>query len=137
MNNIRKLRKQANMTQSRLGELLGVQDAAVSKYESGKIPLTDDSLRKLAQIFHVSTDYILNIDSHTNEYLDAKFLYSTKNDDNLRKNLKEIIHWLSITQKYAQLLEDLDEEDKELLIASIENTTRLAKKLAKQKFHSL
>ena len=35
MNNIRKLRTQKKMTQSKLGELLGVQDAAVSKYESG------------------------------------------------------------------------------------------------------
>ena len=34
----------------------------------------------------------------------------------------------------GESLEDLDEEDKELLINSLENTMKLAKKLAKQKF---
>ena len=39
MNRIRELREKAKMKQSDLGRLLNVKDAAISKYETGKIPL--------------------------------------------------------------------------------------------------
>ena len=34
----------------------------------------------------------------------------------------------------GQTLDDMDDEDRELLIASLENSLRLAKRIAKQKF---
>ena len=58
-NTIKELRTKAGMTQEELGKLLNVQNAAVSKYESGKIPLTGETLLKLSKIFNVSTDYLL------------------------------------------------------------------------------
>ena len=58
-NTIKELRTEAGMTQEELGMLLNVQNAAVSKYESGKVPLTGDTLLKLSKIFNVSTDYLL------------------------------------------------------------------------------
>lgn len=61
MNKIRSLREGRGMTQSELGKLLSVKDAAISKYESGKIPLTGDTLIRLAKIFDVSTDYLLGL----------------------------------------------------------------------------
>jgi len=59
MNRLKSLREQAGMTQTQLGKLLNVKDAAVSKYESGKIPLTDETLLRLSKIFNVSVDYLL------------------------------------------------------------------------------
>lgn len=50
------------MTQAELGKLLNVRDAAISKYESGKIPLTGETLLLLSQIFNISIDYILGND---------------------------------------------------------------------------
>lgn len=61
MNKIRSLREGQGMTQSELGKLLNVKDAAISKYESGKIPLTGDTLIRLSKIFDVSTDYVLGL----------------------------------------------------------------------------
>ena len=58
-NTIKELRTEAGMTQEELGMLLNVQNAAISKYESGKIPLTGETLLKLSKIFNVSTDYLL------------------------------------------------------------------------------
>lgn len=58
-NTIKELRTEAGMTQEELGMLLNVQNAAVSKYESGKVPLTGETLLKLSKIFNVSTDYLL------------------------------------------------------------------------------
>lgn len=79
MNKIRELRKKAKMKQSDLGRLLNVKDAAISKYETGKVPLTADTIIKLSEIFHVSTDYLLGretkegigINEHTIDELDG------------------------------------------------------------------
>lgn len=59
MNRIKSLREEKGMTQLELGKLLGVKDAAISKYESEKVPLTAETILKLSEIFSVSTDYIL------------------------------------------------------------------------------
>lgn len=61
MNRIRLLRERAGMKQSELGKLLNVKDSAISKYETGKIPLTADTLTSLSEIFNVSVDYILGL----------------------------------------------------------------------------
>lgn len=49
---IKRLRLERGMTQSELGELLGVKKAAVQKYESGQVQnLKQDTIRKLCDIF--------------------------------------------------------------------------------------
>lgn len=59
MNRIRELRESREWTQEELGKLLNVQKAAISKYEIGRVQLTDEIIDKLAIIFNVSADYIL------------------------------------------------------------------------------
>lgn len=59
MNRIKSLREEHGMTQSELGKLLSVKDAAISKYESEKVPLTTETILRLSEIFSVSTDYLL------------------------------------------------------------------------------
>ncbi len=66
MNRIKDLRKEMNWTQAELGTKLNVQEAAISKYESEKIPLTDQTLKKLNEIFKTSTDYILGLSNNKN-----------------------------------------------------------------------
>lgn len=57
---IKELRIQNNMTQAELGELLGVQKAAIQKYESGSIVnLRADKVRKLCEIFRVYPRYFI------------------------------------------------------------------------------
>ena len=56
---IRRLRLEGELTQLQLGELLGVSDKAVSKWERG-LGCPDLSLiSKLARIFHVDTESLL------------------------------------------------------------------------------
>lgn len=59
MNRIKELRLEKGWTQDELGEKLCVKRAAISKYETGKIPLTDDTIKKLSEIFSVSIDFLL------------------------------------------------------------------------------
>ncbi|MDR1329548.1 MAG: XRE family transcriptional regulator [Oscillospiraceae bacterium] len=57
---IKQLRQQKGLTQGQLGEIVGVQRAAIGKYEKGGIvnpPLV--AIKALAAFFGVSTDYLL------------------------------------------------------------------------------
>lgn len=59
MNRVRELRTQQGLKQSDLAKMINVKDAAISKYENERIPLTSDTILLLADIFNVSTDYLL------------------------------------------------------------------------------
>lgn len=53
---IRSLRKERNITQKKLGELLGVTEGTISKYEANIMTPPFETLRSLAVIFNVSMD---------------------------------------------------------------------------------
>ena len=61
MNRIRELRERDGMTQAELGAMLNVKDAAISKYESGKVPLTADTIIQLCKIFGVASDFLIGL----------------------------------------------------------------------------
>ena len=69
MNRIGELRKMKKMNQDELASLLNVQRAAISKYETEKVPLTTDTLKKLSDIFNVSTDYIIGLTDEPTRYI--------------------------------------------------------------------
>ena len=52
--NIRNARKDKNFTQTQLAEVLGVQTAAVSKYEKGVVSPTVEQLQKISYALNVS-----------------------------------------------------------------------------------
>ena len=62
MNRIKELRKARGVTQEELGALLGVQKAAVSKYENEKLRIPREVAERLAVIFGVSADHVLGRD---------------------------------------------------------------------------
>jgi len=53
------LRKEHNLTQKELASIVGVHFSHMSRYERGISLPSIDVLKKLAQIFHVSADYLL------------------------------------------------------------------------------
>ena len=61
-NRLRRLRKDRNLTQQQLAELIGVKNSVISFYEVGERTPSPDVLRKLALALHVSTDYLLGIE---------------------------------------------------------------------------
>ncbi|MBL4932292.1 helix-turn-helix domain-containing protein [Clostridium paridis] len=61
MNRLKELRLRNNLTQEELGKLLNVQKAAISKYENGVVDLTEETIKKLTEIFNVTSDYIIGI----------------------------------------------------------------------------
>lgn len=61
---IRQLRKAKGLTQAQLAELVGGTKVMVSSYELGTRFPPYTTLVKLAQIFGVSTDYMLGVRQH-------------------------------------------------------------------------
>lgn len=59
MTRLKELRRQHGMSQEELGAMLGVQKAAVCKYEVGRVQLPHDILVKLCDYFDVTADYLL------------------------------------------------------------------------------
>lgn len=60
---LKTLRKQAGLTQQQLATQLGITKSVVSFYELQARSPSPEVLAKLAQIFHVSADYLLGLDS--------------------------------------------------------------------------
>jgi transcriptional regulator with XRE-family HTH domain len=78
---IKELRKIANLSQEELGRRVGLQRAAINKYERGlvtNIPLT--VIEKLAQVLDVSPTYIVGWDDTTSNPLstEVKILQGVK-----------------------------------------------------------
>ena len=59
MNRIAELRKKLGLTQTRLGEEIGVSQQTISKYENGDENISGDMLLALSKFFRVPIDYIL------------------------------------------------------------------------------
>ncbi len=57
-NTLKALRQKKNMTQTELGDKLGISKAAVSKYELGVATPPLDILRTLTSVLNVSLDYL-------------------------------------------------------------------------------
>lgn len=55
----KELRKERDLTQERLGEILGISQQAINKYERGLAAPTNDRMQKLCDFFHCSADYLM------------------------------------------------------------------------------
>ena len=56
---LRELRLERNLSQAKLGKMLGVNQTAIGKYERGDAEPNIKMLFQLSQIFEVSIDYLL------------------------------------------------------------------------------
>lgn len=58
---VKELRKQKRLSQTELGEVLGLTHKSISTIESGVRGTTIEKLILLAKFFKVSTDYLLGL----------------------------------------------------------------------------
>lgn len=58
-NKIVNLREEGNITQSELARRLDLDKSSMSKIESGSRKVSTDELKRISEIFEVSTDYLL------------------------------------------------------------------------------
>ncbi|MBR4003968.1 MAG: helix-turn-helix transcriptional regulator [Clostridia bacterium] len=61
---LKELRKKANLTQKEVAEKIGVQPMTYNYYENGKNEPSIEMLKKIAKVFDVSIDTLLNYKSN-------------------------------------------------------------------------
>lgn len=59
---LKELREENNLTQTQVAELLNVKQNTYSQYETEKRQLSIEVLIKLAKLYKVTTDYILELE---------------------------------------------------------------------------
>ncbi len=100
---IKQLRDTLNLSQQKLADMLGVTQQAVAKWERNKAEPDTEMLKKLANIFNVSIDYLLcETDSK-----DLENSYSQKPESLKLQNTTNINNKLEI---YNLIVESLIEE---------------------------
>ncbi|MGH1846770.1 helix-turn-helix transcriptional regulator [Enterococcus gilvus] len=130
-NRIINLRESKNWTQTELGKKIGLEKSAMNKIENGSRKVTTEELKKLSKIFDVSTDYLLG-NTDKKHYYDL----TEKDENSIQKQLEEMIDDLSKggPLAFSKDESEINQETRELLIASLENSLRIAKIEAKKKF---
>ncbi len=110
--NLKKIRKEHNLSQEQLAEQLGVSRQSVSKWESGLAYPEMDKMIQLCQLFHLNIDELLNQDinevnskqkasNHVNQYISDILDYITKTINifsamNFKETIKCIMEQLGI-----------------------------------------
>ena len=56
---IANLRKDHNWTQEELGKILNISQSVLNRIEKGTRPIRDEELKLFANVFNVSTDYLV------------------------------------------------------------------------------
>ena len=75
---IKSLRREANMTQENLAELLSISPQAISRWETD-VAMPDISLLPpLANLFNVTTDYLLGMETYQKDLRKAEFDEATR-----------------------------------------------------------
>lgn len=93
---IRDLRKQKRMSQTELAKSAGVSQTTVTAWETGKAEPSSSAVAKLADIFNVTTDYLLGRPNK----------HETKKDDVELSDDDVIMTWLG---------KPLSDEDRKLI----------------------
>lgn len=124
-----KLCKEANLSQSTLSDIL------TGKNKNPRM----DTIQKIATALNVSVDTffdnVANSDSNFVTETNAEYTISKKAERDIQKSLSETLYMLQNSQDGLMFDgEPLDNLTRELLVQSLENSMRMAKKIAKEKY---
>lgn len=143
MERIKELRKQRGISQTELGKVLNIAQNTLSAYECGRRDPDTETLSAIAQYFDVSTDYLLGRTDtpkkKTPPQSDGNFTPTITERDELdiSKRLNAVLEDLGSTSE-ALMFDgeplELDDDTRDALIKSIENSIRMGKLIAKQKY---
>lgn len=120
---VRALANQQDMSLPQLEVELGLGNGTISRWKTSS-PNTD-KLQRIADYFNVSIDYLL----------DREIQLNRRDERDIAKRLETALDDLENSQEALMFSgEPLDDETRELLKASLENSIRIAKINAKQKY---
>lgn len=109
---------------------IGISNGQIRRWDN--VSPKSETLKKVADYFDVSVDYLLGR-TDKKRYYDL----TEKDEQDIEKQLQDIINNVSDSGYAAfdgSVLDELDEENREIMIASLKNALRMHKRLAKKKF---
>lgn len=130
---LKRLRLEREWTQAYVGKQIGVSDRVVGYYETdNRFPKDENTLKALANLFDVSTDYLLG-ESETRKQPEI----TKKDEKDIEKTLEQMVADLDSGQDgpafYGGNME-LSEFDREVIKKSLDETLRLIKLRNKEKY---
>ncbi|CAG7647389.1 helix-turn-helix domain-containing protein [Paenibacillus allorhizosphaerae] len=129
---IKFFRKQQTMTQVQLAERASLSRSYLADVEGNRYNPSVDTLKSIAKALHIEVHQLL--DEQWNQGNAEPRPITSKEERDIAKDLERIMSDLESGEALAFHGEPIDEESKELLRISLENSMRLAKQMAKQKF---
>lgn len=97
-NRLKRLRVENHLTQEDVGKIIGVQKAAVNKYEKGNVEnIKRESVIKLAHLYKVNPSYILCF----NEPSEAAYWAYRRLDEEDQSEIYDKINRMLKSEKYA------------------------------------
>ena len=130
-NTIRELRKEKKMSQSELGKFIGVSQTTVTAWETGRAEPSSTFVSKLADLFNVSTDYLLGrSDSKKEPYYEL----TEKEKNDIAVQAEKLMDGIESGENLNFYGEPATEEQKERLLIAIQTAIEMNKRKAKKKF---
>ncbi|OBZ08897.1 transcriptional regulator [Bacillus sp. FJAT-27264] len=130
------LLNQHGITAYRVAKETGITTATLTSWKQGKYTPKREKLQKIADYFGVTVDYLMGVSEESKEPQEEKPYYalSEKDERDIAEELEKMMNDLSSNAAFAFMGEPMDDEDRELLRISLENTLRMSKEMAKKKF---
>lgn len=130
-NTIRELRKEKKMSQSELGKFIGVSQTTVTAWETGRAEPSSTFVSKLADLFNVSTDYLLGrSDSKKEPYYEL----TEKEKNDIAVQAEKLMDGIESGENLNFYGEPATEEQKQRLLIAIQTAMEMNKRKAKKKF---
>jgi len=130
-----KLLKEHNVTPYRVAKDTGITTATLTSWKQGKYTPKTEKLQKIADYFGVSLDYLTTGKEQIEINTTKENTLTPKDERDIAKRLEQALADLE-NQADALMFsgEPLDDETKEALKISLENSIRIAKITAKRKY---
>ncbi|MCG0275625.1 MAG: helix-turn-helix domain-containing protein [Thermosediminibacteraceae bacterium] len=123
---IKSLREERKITQQELARYLGVSQKTISNYENGERSPDPDTLRKIADYFDVTVDYLLGRSNHRR--------LTRKDERDIEKIIEETRQRIENTEGLMLDGEILSQEDVDTIINAMRVGLEMAKIRNKEKY---
>ena len=131
------LMEEKGVTAYRVAKDTGITQATLSRWKTGKVSPSIETLQVLAEYFGVTIDYLMgnaHIDEQTPPKTQKAPTLNKKDERDIKKKLDEMLEIFDSADALMFDGEPLDDETRQLLRESYENQLRITKQLAKAKF---
>ena len=123
---LREIRKESGISLKKLGEIIGVAESTMSLYENEKRQPDYETLKKLADYFNVTTDYLLGREDKTT--------LTTKDKKEITEILESTRQQLLSQEGLMFDGEPASEEDVQKIIMAMQMGMEMIKKENKEKY---